>query len=57
MIILLHRDDYYREDDHTDGKAVCHLAKNRQGKTGFIDLIFIPEQFKFAMMAEEESIF
>ena len=53
MILLLHRSDYYRKDGLTDGKATCHLAKNRQGPTGVIDMIFIPEQFKFAQMADE----
>ena len=55
MILFLHRDDYYRKNrdmEDMDGKATCHLAKNRQGGTGIVDMIFIPEQYKFAQMIE-----
>ena len=52
VVLLLHRDDYYREmkDEHAtlDGAAKCYIAKNRHGKKGIANLIWLPEYCSFA---------
>lgn len=56
VVLLLHRDDYYREMEEEspelDGKAQCYVAKNRHGKKGIVNLIWLPEYCSFADMNE-----
>lgn len=56
-IIFLHRDDYYRQKENPqaqlDGLAQAILAKNREGVTGDIDLIWLPECTSFAQKTED----
>jgi len=48
VVMFLHRDDYYRRgNEDKDGEAVCIIAKNRQGATGDVPLVWLPEQFSF----------
>lgn len=57
VVLLLHRDDYYREmrdeDAVLDGLAKCYIAKNRHGKKGIAKLIWLPEYCSFADCREE----
>ena len=51
LVLFLHRDDYYRQQQERgallDNKAVCIVAKNRNGETGDVPLIWLPEYFSF----------
>ncbi|GAF80142.1 unnamed protein product, partial [marine sediment metagenome] len=51
-ILMLYRDDYYREKGETnDGLAEVHIAKARDGETGTVDMVFIPELTSFETLA------
>lgn len=62
LVLLLHRDDYYRKQEkpnsEEDGKAVCIVAKNRQGPTGDAELVWLPKYFSFANPSSaDESLY
>lgn len=46
-VILIHRDDYYREFKRNDGVTELIVAKNRLGPTGTVRVTFIPEEETF----------
>jgi replicative DNA helicase len=46
-VILMHREDYYREFKKNDGVTELILAKNRLGPTGTVRVTFIPEEETF----------
>ncbi|WP_432693982.1 replicative DNA helicase [Priestia aryabhattai] len=43
MIIFLHREDYYGSVTDFTGRMEIHIAKNRNGAIGKIDMLFIKE--------------
>jgi replicative DNA helicase len=47
LAILLHRRHYYTKDDEDKGKATADLAKQRNGPTGKIELVFNAELARF----------
>jgi replicative DNA helicase len=48
IILLLHREDYYRpRDAEKDGLAEVDIAKNRRGPTGWAKLMFLEEYVLF----------
>ncbi len=51
VVLLLHRDDYYRRnqdpDAPQDGNAELIVAKNRRGPTGIAELVFLDEFVRF----------
>jgi replicative DNA helicase len=51
LVMLLHREDVYRRQDDPkspqDGSAELILAKNRRGKTGIANLVFLDERVCF----------
>ena len=47
VIMLLHREDYYEENDENRGKAELILAKQRNGPTGKVELFFDKEHRAF----------
>jgi len=55
IVIIIHREDYYREqkEEHPilDGLAQCYVLKNRQGKKGIAQLVWLPEYCSFANCA------
>ena len=54
VVMFLHREDYYRRgEEKKDGEATLIIAKNRQGATGDVPLVWIPEQFSFKPHAAE----
>lgn len=57
VVLFLHREDYYRKqenpDTKLDGEALLIVAKNRQGSTGRIRLVWIGERFSFKPYFEE----
>ena len=46
-VLLLHREDYYREFKKNDGVTEVIVAKNRLGPTGVVRVTFIPEEETF----------
>ena len=47
-IMLLYRDDYYRDaDEEKDGLAEVNIAKNRNGETGTVRLVFLAQYMTF----------
>lgn len=52
VVMILHRDDYYREQKEEspilDGLAQCYILKNRQGAKGIAQLMWLPEYCSFA---------
>jgi replicative DNA helicase len=61
VVILLHREDYYRRGDKEhvpDNKADLIIAKQRNGPTGNIELIFREKftRFENASYAEEPAM-
>ena len=57
IVLLLHREDYYRRNDNPDyapdGNAEVIIAKNRTGPTGVAKLVFIEDIVKFGDKADE----
>ena len=50
IVLLLHRQDYY--DKTNTGEATCIVAKNRQGRTGEVPLVWIDRYVKFESRAK-----
>jgi replicative DNA helicase len=56
IIMLLHREDYYRaRDAQKDGLAELDIAKNRRGPTGWAKLAFLEEYVLFGDYNECEE--
>lgn len=51
VVIMLYRDEYYREDSPDKGIAECLVRKNRQGSPAIVPLAFIGQQTRFANLA------
>ena len=43
VVLFLHRDSYYSDDEDNHNMAECIIAKNRHGETGTVDLQWLPE--------------
>lgn len=56
VVMFIYRDAYYNEESPEGNKAEIHISKHRNGPTGIVDLIFIPEltQFQNAVRVEYE---
>ena len=59
-MMLLHRDDYYHRGDNDyieNNKAELIIAKQRNGPTGNVELIFVEKytRFESASYAEEDA--
>ena len=54
VVMFIYRDAYYDEETPEGNKAEVIISKHRNGPTGTVDLIFVPEltQFKNATRAE-----
>ena len=59
IVMLINREDYYRKNEdpnaEPDGSAELIIAKNRNGRTGIANLIFLDEQVKFADRTYERT--
>ncbi len=53
VVMLLYRDEYYNPDTEEPGVAECIIAKNRNGETGTVKLIWEKETTRFIGMAHE----
>ena len=47
VVIFLHREDYYSEDENDKGRASIIIAKQRSGPTRSIDVMWRGEQTKY----------
>ena len=47
VVMLLHRDDYYKRTEENAGLAQVIIAKQRNGPTGEVQLRFFPEFMRF----------
>jgi len=59
VVMLLHREDYYRKsEEERDSKAELIIAKQRNGPTGSVGLIFMERitRFENASYAEEPGV-
>jgi len=50
VVMFLYRDDYYNKDTEQKNVAELIIAKQRNGPTGTIELVWLPEYTKFANM-------
>lgn len=55
VVLFIYRDNYYDPDSPDGNRAEIHIAKHRNGPTGSVDLIFIPELTQF-MNATRQNI-
>lgn len=47
IVLLLYRDDYYHPDSKDKGLAEIHIAKNRNGRTGLVKLVYQEKYLRF----------
>jgi replicative DNA helicase len=47
LILMLYREDYYEDDTPNRGLVEVIVAKNRNGPTGTVKLLFEPEFTRF----------
>jgi replicative DNA helicase len=52
VVMFLYRDDYYNHDSEKKNIAEVIIAKQRNGPIGTVELVWIPEQTKFANKAK-----
>ena len=52
-ILLLYRDEYYNYDTEMKSIAELYVAKNNDGYTGKIDLVYLSEYFKFVNLEKK----
>jgi len=59
IVLLLHREDYYRNADNpgteADGITEVIISKNRRGPTGIVKLVFLPETVRFGDLSEGQD--
>ena len=48
IVMFLYRDDYYHKDSDRKGITEILIAKHRNGPTGTVELLWMPEHQKFA---------
>jgi len=48
VVMFIYRDDYYRQDSEKKGIAEIIIGKQRNGPTGTVELVWLPEYTKFA---------
>jgi replicative DNA helicase len=47
VVMFIYRDAYYNLDSPDGNRTEIQIAKHRNGPTGVVDLIFIPELTQF----------
>jgi replicative DNA helicase len=55
VVMFLYRDEYYNADTEKKGIAEIILAKQRNGPTGMVELVWLDKYTKFADMAKLEE--
>lgn len=48
VVMFIYRDDYYHQDSEKKGIAEIIIGKQRNGPTGTVELVWLPEYTKFA---------
>jgi replicative DNA helicase len=54
VVLLLHRPSYYNPDD-SPGLAQVIIAKQRNGPTGTVELVFIGDQMRFENLSPHQE--
>lgn len=56
VVVFIYRESYYDPETPVGNRTELHVAKHRNGPTGVVDLVFIPEitQFKDAVRSQYE---
>jgi len=54
IVLLLHREDYYRKEDHTN-IAEVHVAKQRNGPCGVVELRWDADHTRFQSLAPQRA--
>lgn len=54
-VIFLYREEYYKRDSDKKGIAEIILAKNKNGKTGYINLLFDKPTMVFRNLAKDDE--
>jgi replicative DNA helicase len=52
VVLLLYRDDYYNRDSQTPNICEIDVAKNRSGRTGVIETVFLRDMLLFESKAD-----
>lgn len=61
VVMFIHREDYYHKSDKNRGEyedtnvAEIIIEKNRNGRTGVVNLYFHPDQLKFQSLKKEKN--
>ena len=50
VVMFIYRDDYYNKDTETPNVAEIIIAKQRNGPTGTVNLVWLPDYTKFVSM-------
>jgi replicative DNA helicase len=53
IVMFLYRDDYYNPESEKKNITECIIAKHRNGSTGTVELLFLPQHTKFANKYED----
>ncbi|NLK96751.1 replicative DNA helicase [Defluviitalea saccharophila] len=56
VVMFLYRDEYYHPDTEKKNQAEVIIAKQRNGPTGTVDLVWLGQYTKFANMQKADSI-
>ena len=58
VVMFIYRDAYYNRDADNELKNIAeiNIAKQRNGPTGTVNLVWIPEYTKFADPVSEDQI-
>ena len=55
VVMFLYRDDYYHKDSEKKGISEVIIAKQRNGPIGTVELVWLPEDTKFANMEHKNE--
>jgi len=53
VVMFIYRDDYYNPDTDMKGIAEIHIAKQRNGPIGNVQLLWIPEYTRFTNLSKD----
>ena len=53
VVLFLYRDDYYNPESFNPGVAELIIAKNHDGSTGIIELVWLKKYQRFANLMKD----
>ncbi len=56
VVMFIYRDDYYNKDSEKRGIAEVIIAKQRNGATGTVELVWLPQYTKFVDLAKGQPM-